>query len=237
VKIGLTRTENPEKHQFYIDWLKGNDPDIEVVSLSADDNNPVDIKKYDALVLSGGIDIHPEFYGGSNIYQKAPEKGWNKERDQFEISTLETALDTGMPVLGVCRGLQLINVAMNGSLIQDLGKDLCSAHEGNPDKSHTIHIEPGTVLYDITGANKTQINSAHHQAIDKPGKGLIINAQSAEGIAEGIEWAEKEGKPFLLAIQWHPERMFRFDLQDAPASKAIRDRFIAEIKKSKESKP
>jgi putative glutamine amidotransferase len=224
----LTRTENPEKHQFYMDWLKGND-DIEVIALSAGDNDPHNIKNLDGLVLSGGVDIYPEYYGGLLQYEKAPSKGWKKDRDEFEMAIFRSAVDNTVPVLGICRGLQLINVTLGGTLIQDLGVNLDPIHEGNPDKCHAINAEPGTILHDIVKENATT-NSAHHQAIEKLGKGLVINCNADDGTVEGIEWSNKDKKPFLLAIQWHPERMFRFNLQDSPASKGIRDRFIKEIK-------
>lgn len=232
MKIGLTRTENPEKHQFYIDWLKGNE-DMEIVTLSANDNNLKEINNCDALVLSGGTDIHPEFYGGALHYPKSPES-WNKERDMFELSLLQSALDKAMPVLGICRGLQLINVAFKGTLVQNLGVELNKIHEGNPDKSHTVNIENGSLLHEIAGDKKSEVNSAHHQSIDRPGEELTISARSDEGVAEAAEWKDPSGKPFLLAVQWHPERMFKFQLEDSPLAKMLRERFIAEIKKNQQ---
>jgi putative glutamine amidotransferase len=234
MKIGLTFTGNPEKHQFYVDWLKAND-NIQVDKLSAASNSPDDITQYDALVISGGVDIHPSFYDGPLNYKNAPADGWKKERDEFEIAAFKTAIRQSIPVLGICRGLQLINVAQHGTLIQNLG-NLNTIHEGTPDKTHLTNIGNGTLLSEIVKEKQTSTNSAHHQAIDKLGDGLIVNATSDEGIIEGIEWKDHTHKPFMLAVQWHPERMFRFDLQDTAASKGIRDRFIEEVKKSKAHK-
>ena len=122
---------------------------------------------------------------------------------------------------------------MGGNLTQDLG-ELNAIHKfESHDKAHGIIIEPGTLLSNITGVNRSVANSAHHQVINILGNGLTVNSRSDEGIIEGIEWKEKTGQPFFLGIQWHPERMFKFHLQDAPLSKKIRDRFIEEIKKSK----
>jgi putative glutamine amidotransferase len=231
MKIGLTKTRNPEKHQFYLDWLKANG-EIEILTLSVANDNLNEVNNCDALVLSGGIDIHPKFYNGTTDYPGAP-KEFNEKRDAFEIAAFHSAEKNNIPILGICRGMQLINVIHKGTLIQSLGViDLSRIHKGSPDKSHEVNIEPGTMLYDIVGNKQTEINSAHHQAIDKLGDGLVINARSGEGIVEGIERADRFNKPFLLAIQWHPERMFRFQLENAPASKAIRDRFIGETKKS-----
>jgi putative glutamine amidotransferase len=230
MKIGLTRTENPEKHQYYIDWLKENE-DIEIVTLSANDNNLNEINDCDALILSGGTDIHPEFYGGSLHYPKSPES-WNSKRDLFELSLLQSALDQSKPVLGICRGLQLINVAFKGTLVQNLGVELNKIHEGNPDKSHTVNIEEGSLLHEIADCKKSEVNSAHHQSVDRPGEELTISAWSDEGVVEAVEWKYPAGKSFLLAMQWHPERMFKFNLENSSLSKTIRDRFISAIKKS-----
>ena len=234
MKIGLTKTENPGKHQYYIDWLKNNE-DIEIVTLSAKDNNSDEINSCDALVLSGGTDIDPVFYKGALHYPKAPQH-WDRDRDVFELSLLRSALNRSKPVLGICRGLQLINVAFNGDLVQNLGVELNKIHEGNPDKSHTLNIEAGTLMHQIAGAEKSEVNSAHHQAIDKLGEELVISARSAEGVAEAVEWKDPSGKSFLLAVQWHPERMFRFQLEDSPLSKKVREYFISEIKRSIENK-
>ena len=235
MKIALTRTESDDKQQNYVKWLIG-DENNEVIVFSADKNNADDLANYDALVLSGGVDIHPEFYGGSLQYPNSPKKGWKKDRDEFEKALFASALDHSIPVLGICRGLQLINVALNGTLVQNLGDELNKIHEGSPDKSHAVQIEKDTILGDIVGTEKSEINSAHHQAIDKLGEGLVINARSVDGIAEGVEWKDPSGKAFLLAVQWHPERMSRFHLENSPVSKGLRERFLEEIKKSKTNK-
>jgi putative glutamine amidotransferase len=231
VKIGLTRTENLEKHQYYIDWLKVNE-NIQIITLSADDKNLNEINNCDALVLSGGIDIHPKFYGGETIYTGAPEN-FNEKRDEFEIAAFHSAQENQIPILGICRGMQLINVIHKGTLIQNLDdENLNKLHSGNPDKHHPANIDEETLLHGLTCTTKAEINSAHHQAIDKPGEGLLVNCKADDGTIEGFEWKNKAGRPFLLAVQWHPERMFRFGLQDSAMSKEIRDQFISAIKKS-----
>jgi putative glutamine amidotransferase len=232
MKIGLTHTGNAEKHKFYVDWLKANE-DIEIIKLSAEDKNLAELNKCDGLVLSGGIDIHPRFYGNDvTNYDRAPET-FNEPRDEFEMAAYQLAQENNMPVLGICRGMQLINIIHKGTMLQDLGeKKLVDTHIGNPDKSHLVKIKPGTLLSGIVNNDTAQINSAHHQAIDKLGAGLVVNAISGDGIVEGIERKDPDGKPFLLAIQWHPERMFRFGLEDSATAAAIRQRFIDEVKKS-----
>lgn len=232
MRIGLTYTGFDEKHDNYVRWLKQQD-NIEVVTISADDENKPDIKSFDAIVLSGGVDIYPEFYDNKNIdYPHAPED-FHEARDIFEADVFRKSQENNLPVLCVCRGMQLVNCILGGDLVQDLG-ELNKIHKfENQDKAHGVIIEPDTLLNEITGVMRSVANSAHHQVINKLGNGLMVNSRSDEGIAEGIEWKEKTSKPFFLGIQWHPERMFKFHLQDAPLSKNIRDRFIEEIKKSK----
>ena len=230
MRIGLTHTSNPQKYQYYIDWL--NREDVEVVRLSIADDNLHDVRYCDALVLSGGVDVHPKFYGSGTGYPGQPEE-FNEERDEFEIAAFHEAEETDIPTLGICRGMQLINVIHKGTLISSLtltGVD--HVHKGEPDKTHPVNIETGTVLHEIIGSEQIMINSAHHQAIDKLGEGLLVNARSREGVIEGIERADKSGKSFLLGVQWHPERMFRFELENSPGSRTVRERFFQEIKKS-----
>ncbi len=233
MKIGLTHTGNPEKHGYYLEWLKGQDA-IALVTLSAGKNNLHEMDTCDALVLSGGRDVHPRQYGNTKLDYPGHPREFDEKRDAFEIAAFILAQQRQLPVLGVCRGLQLINCILGGDLQQNLGTELNKIHEGVPDKKHPVMIEPGTLLYDITGATEVFINSAHHQAIDRMGAGLQVNARAADGIIEGIEWADKTGKPFLLGVQWHPERMFRFNLEHTPASQKIRDRFIEATKKLKQ---
>lgn len=233
IKIGLTYTGTEEKHNNYVNWLKGND-DIEIVKLSAEDDNLDKAKELDAIVFSGGVDAHPKNYGKSNTnYPNAPEN-FNVTRDEFETELFYLSQSQNLPVLGVCRGMQLLNCVLGGDLTQDIGTDANDIHrnDGN-DKKHSITVLPNTLLSKITKVEEDNANSAHHQSIGHIGNGLMINARSDDGIIEGIEWADKENKPFLLGIQWHPERMYKLDMQASPLSKNIRDYFINEVKRKK----
>ena len=229
MKIALTYTGNIEKHHNYVNWLQAGE-NIDIVRLSAEDNNLHELNNCDALVLSGGVDIYPKFYGNTKTdYAGAPEL-FNETRDAFEIAAYQMARQNSLPVLGICRGMQLINIIHNGTLIQDHeDEDIGQGHVGNPDKCHAISIVSGSLLQQVTGEESTIVNSAHHQAIDRLGEGLVVNAWSHGDIIEGIESTDPLNQPFLLAIQWHPERMFKFSLENTPASRAIRNRFIKEI--------
>lgn len=225
MRIGLTYTGNDDKHENYARWIRQESREIEVVKLSVEGG---DVSDCDALVLSGGVDIHPSFYGGGEAYASAPEV-WRIDRDAYEKKMLEKAWEMGKPVLGVCRGLQLINVVCGGTLVQDLG-DGDEMHQNMPaDKEHLVMVEEGSLLYEIAG-DCGWINSAHHQAIDLLGAGLKINCYAGDGVIEGVEWAEPAGRPFMLAVQWHPERMYVNGFVNEGFYQAIRNKFIEAIK-------
>ncbi|HEY4337729.1 MAG TPA: gamma-glutamyl-gamma-aminobutyrate hydrolase family protein [Puia sp.] len=231
MRIGLTYTGTDLKHENYARWLAAEDGDVEVVRLEVDMTGDV-MAGLDGLVLSGGVDIAPSFYGGADRYVKAPKDGWQPVRDGFELSVLEEAWKRGLPVLGVCRGLQLINVARQGNLVQDLGVEGDAVHENvmGVDKQHRVRVEAGTLLSELGGDGV--VNSAHHQAVERLGDDLRVNCRAEDGTIEGLEWEEPAGKPFLLAVQWHPERMYVNGVGDRLLYRAIRDRFVAEIKKN-----
>jgi putative glutamine amidotransferase len=185
----------------------------------------------DGLVLSGGIDIAPEFYSGDNEYVHAPN-GWERARDLFEMAALERALERRIPVFGVCRGLQLINVALGGTLVQDLGEVGDAVHEGvaGIDKQHAVRVEEGSLLSTVVGLDRGLVNSAHHQSIARLAEGLRVSCRAEDGTIEGVEWSRPEGRPFLLAVQWHPERMYVNRFADRAFYGGLRDQFIKEIK-------
>jgi putative glutamine amidotransferase len=231
IKIGVTFTGTDEKHRNYVNWLKGNEH-IEIIALSPLHTGLENIRHFDGIVLSGGIDMHPGYYHSDiTDYPNAP-RHFNKKRDEFEVAVFNISQQNNIPFLGVCRGMQLVNCVLGGTLTQDIGPVSNAIHryEKN-DKAHGINILPGSFLNEITGVERTITNSAHHQAIDMPGKGLAINCISDDGIIEGIEWNDPENRSFFLGIQWHPERMYKFHLGQSPVTKNIRDRFINEIKK------
>lgn len=232
--IGLTYTGTEIKHNYYVNWIKGED-DIDIIKLSADNKNLEQLLAVDAIVLSGGIDTHPKHYGSTiTDYPNAPEQ-FNESRDEFEIAVFKLALQQSLPVLAICRGMQLVNCVLGGNLTQDIGEEKNKRHRNNDDhKKHDITIVPGTLLNSITHTEKDIADSAHHQCVDRLGKGLMENALSHDGIVEGIEWADKENKPFFLGVQWHPERMYMQQIESSTLSKNIREYFIKAARKNKE---
>jgi len=237
MKIGITYTGTDDKHKYYADWIKQNNPEIEIITLHYLEDNFSDLAKCDGVVLSGGVDIHPDFFGSDKDYPNAPAK-FNKRRDEFELKVFNAAKDK-MPVLGICRGLQLVNVAQGGTLIKDLGSlnDTHTAADSTvADKQHEVIVEKDSLLNQITQSEINKVTSAHHQAIDVLGNELQANAYSApDNIIEGIEWKDKTGKPFMLCVQWHPERMFRIGEGDNPLAKNVRDTFIKSVQSNQNS--
>ncbi|HUQ65521.1 MAG TPA: gamma-glutamyl-gamma-aminobutyrate hydrolase family protein [Flavitalea sp.] len=234
MKIGITHTGRDDKQLNYIKWIQGNNDEIDIITLSADNGNSVE--ECDAIVLSGGIDMHPKYYKGNDSYTNRPSRFW-EARDDFELKAFEIAIKRSMPVIGVCRGLQLINVYCNGSLVQDLGEYKNNIHKDYTEKEtntdcdnkHNVNVEGGTLLHDIVKVNSALVNSAHHQAIKELGNDLVANSWSDDGIIEGIEWKHKNERSFMLAVQWHPERMEKADIFNSPLSKNIRDYFISAV--------
>ena len=151
------------------------------------------------LLLCGGGDIEPVRYGQPDRGSQPPDLA----RDKAELELFQVFHRAGKPILGICRGMQLINVALGGTLIQDLPPEQRSRHTAQEgDLVHTVWARPGSPLHDLYGPS-FQVNSAHHQAVDVPGKGLRITAQSEEGFPEALDWSERR----IMAFQFHPERM------------------------------
>lgn len=230
IRIGVTYTGTDEKHSNYEHWLKGKD-NVAITVLSPTHNGVEQIQHFDGIVLSGGIDMHPKFYNNNNTnYPNAPHE-FHEKRDAFEIAVYEAGRQYKLPVLGVCRGMQLVNCVHGGNMVQDIGSTGNAIHryEQN-DKAHGINIIPGSLLAEITGLSRSVVNSAHHQSVDRLGAGLVANCMSDDGIVEGLEWADKTNQPFFIGVQWHPERMYKLNLSGSPVTKNIRDRFIEAIK-------
>lgn len=234
MKIGLTYTES--RWENYPKWIKGNDDHIEIVELHWEKHNLDEVwdlvEDCDGIVLTGGVDIHPRFYENERLEFPNGDGKFNEERDEFEMHVFETALNFHLPVLAICRGLQLVNVALGGDLIQDLEETGKKNHRrmSDVDDAHTISISEGSLLNQVIGNVSATINGAHHQAIGRLSDELMATAFSPDGVIEAIEWKDKTDEPWLMAVQWHPERMKDSDTN--PASKSIRQKFLEETKRN-----
>jgi putative glutamine amidotransferase len=174
---------------------------LEPVLLTADE--PCSLKGLNGLLITGGCDIDPKRYGQERVPETQEP---NPSRDRMEIGLLGEALDRDLPMLAICRGLQLFNVYHGGTLIQHLPGDPHRPPKRPADPSkpmHEIIVAPDTKLAAAVGAGKHPVNSRHHQAVDRLGAHLRISAESVkDGIVEGVERPDKE---FAVGVQWHPE--------------------------------
>ncbi|MBN8530493.1 MAG: gamma-glutamyl-gamma-aminobutyrate hydrolase family protein [Alphaproteobacteria bacterium] len=156
------------------------------------------------IVTGGAFDVDPAMFGATQVHAKVTTKD---RRTTFEWAMLQGALDRDMPVLGICGGEQLLNVVLGGTLIQHISDEVPNAlqHEQKHPKhepDHDIRIVENTFLHRLAGATTLKVNTTHHQAVGKPGKGVVVSAAASDGVIEAIE---VPGKKFCLGVQWHPE--------------------------------
>lgn len=226
MKIGLS--ENPRTHhsvERYIRWIHRVSPSSQIVALSYHLNNLLSVETCDGLILTGGGDVHPKYYSKSDIVKLVERV--DEERDKFEFKAAELALRAKIPLLGICRGLQVMNVVLGGSLLPDIEKsgDGYNTHldRESDDCRHPIIVEVPSLLSEVVGVGQGEVGTQHHQAADRVAKELRVGARSEDGIVEALEWADPARQPFLLLVQWHPERMSDFG---NPFSRNILQRFI-----------
>jgi putative glutamine amidotransferase len=224
IVIGITDCGSYHKYENWI--LK--EPGIRTLKLSYKDNNLRDLVLCDGVILSGGEDVHPRLYNKPEYLRYCDEI--IEARDAFELSVLEHTEKNHVPLLGICRGLQVANVFFGGSLIPDIPSFGKFNHSKFPkeDRYHDVLIDANSHLFNIAGSTSGSVNSAHHQSADLIGKGLVVNSFSPEGIVEGIERRKQEGKAYLMLVQWHPERMTD---QENVLSKNIKSSFLTEAGK------
>jgi putative glutamine amidotransferase len=162
------------------------------------------LERVDALLIPGGGDFSSSRYGQSPL----PENNLvHPRREAYDFQCVEAALKAGLPILGICYGMQVINVVLGGTLVQDLpppAPDGVVHKHAGARSMHSISVEPDTRLFSILNSPRVGVNSSHHQAIDRLGHGLCVSARSKDGIIEAIEG---EGDGFLIGVQWHPESL------------------------------
>jgi putative glutamine amidotransferase len=230
INIGVCISE--AKYQNYPTWIMQGGNNFAVVELSFEKQNAQDLANCHALLLTGGIDIDPIFYRPDNIEYPHQPKQFNPQRDAFEMSLLKAALKKGMPVLGICRGLQLINTTLGGTLLQDIESSGKPNHRNRNgiDHIHEITIVPHSALAAITGCYNGMVNSSHHQSVLATAPELMVSSYAHDGIIESLEWKDPSlHLSSMICVQWHPERMD--EKNSHPLSQQILNWFLSEAEK------
>jgi len=247
MKIGLT--DCGDKYQIYEKWILSQNSSvstqhIEVIKLGYKHNNLHEIEQCDGIVLTGGEDVHPSLYNRPEFLSLCNPNFMDERRDEFEWKVCEHIFKKQTPVLGICRGLQLVNVFLGGTLIPDIltaGKENHSKYYEGQDRYHSIEILHDSELSKITNIVYGDVNSAHHQSANIIAKPLKINALSDDRVVEGLELdsavgfdfahptepgsvAERNRSHFLMLVQWHPERIINAEQNNF--SYKIRQTFV-----------
>lgn len=166
----------------------------------------------DGLLISGGGDIDPQRYGDAEVHDKT--YGIHNLRDELEIALVKEAIDRDIPMLCICRGIQVLNVALGGTLIQDVPDQYSTEVEHaqqnagvvKEDPSHRVNVSEGSLLEQTYGSRTIDVNSFHHQAIKDLAPDLVINGVAPDEVVESVN---RPGNAWILGVQWHPEMMFR----------------------------
>jgi putative glutamine amidotransferase len=224
--ILISKDYTPNFHE----WLTQVDRRLDLVNMYPVGSDSIEyfLAKSNGIIISGGPDVNPALYGKEDEIGKCEEIDYR--RDTLEITMIRYALDNRIPLLCICRGCQILNVANGGTLIPDIPSDFDTIiqHRGGTSK-HWINIQEGTLLYEICQTKGDTVNSYHHQAVRDVALSFRAVAFAEDSLVEAIELAGTSRHPFILGIQWHPEAMEFSN----PLSGTIAERFIEETKKAR----
>ena len=209
--IGFACSYNQEKKQIFVNKsyfdavMKSGGIPVALPYVEDSDTAAEVISRLDGIVFAGGVDVNPFKYG-EQIHEKCGEI--SDIRDLSESIYIKAALNTNIPILGICRGIQAINAFLGGTLYQDIPSQLPDSLNHEKGAAHKIEVVPESLFYKIIGESKINVNSYHHQAVKISAKGIVPVAFSPDGI---VEAAEFEGRENFLAVQFHPEVGFDGD--------------------------
>ncbi len=231
LKIAISKEKGGDVRENYHNWLLRYNKDvkwIELYGMSVDSALKV-AEGCNGVIITGGEDVFPGIYG--KIDDTARCGSFDRYRDSLEIALIKQAVDDRQPLFGICRGEQIINVALGGTLIIDIPADYdTTVVHRQKDWQHCYHrvyLDKSSLLYAISNVVSDTVASNHHQGIEKVGGGLSVSARAADSLPEAVEWALNDKKGFLMAVQWHPERM----PFDHPLSKPLAIKFLNEAGK------
>jgi putative glutamine amidotransferase len=204
------RTEAVAAGELYLDAVRRAGGEPAILAPTADTERlSATLARFDGLLMLGGGDIDPRRYGARDVRQEV--RGVDPRQDDFEAAALAAALELDLPVLAICRGSQLLNVASGGTLHQHI--------DGHRMVDHAVAVAPASRLAAL-GLERPVGHSVHHQSIDRVGDGLVVTARADDGTVEGVELPNR----WVLGVQWHPEDTAATD----PQQQAIFDAFVAE---------
>ncbi len=209
-------------------WLKNADTNLRIIAafgINNDDSLKKLLSLADGIIITGGEDINPALYGKADEINKCYKI--SPKRDTLEIKMTNYAISNNIPLLGICRGEQMINVATGGTLYTDIPTDIGSLtmHRHHGATTHSVKIIQNTLLHSIVGVDSGTVYSNHHQGVEKLGRHLLAAAYAPDSLIEAIEFYDTIIHPFVMGVQWHPEKM----KQTNPLSYRIRDFFIKKV--------
>ena len=183
------------------------------------------VERVDGIIITGGVDVDPTYYGEENTHSL----GVNQQRDTFELKLIEEARKRKVPIMAICRGSQVLNIAFGGSLYQDIPTSVKDSvkhtrEADDPETFHKARLIGNSFLNEIFGAEEITINSSHHQAVRKPGEGLTVICKAVDGIVEAFQCRQDF---CTVGVQWHPER-----LHDDPVQIDLGRWFIQRVKET-----
>jgi len=210
IKVALSKGSGSEHYENYEKWLSEINSEIVYIDLyHIPFEEAIEIlKECSGIVLTGGPDVHPERYGMAFDSARCEI---DLKRDTLEFELIKLAHELKLPLLAICRGEQILNVAMGGSLIVDIPMDydtiITHRCEDSQNCFHDVMLVENTLLSKLCGISIGEVNSNHHQGVSQLAYVFIASAYSQDGLIEAYEWKDKENNSFLIAVQWHPERM------------------------------
>ncbi len=228
LKIAVSTISGPYAENNYIRWLRDVNPEAKYIvmyDLPRDSVEPV-FESCSGLLLTGGEDVYPGRYGREDDTARCGS--FDLYRDSLEFRLIDLAMKKQLPVMGICRGQQILNVAMGGTLYVDIPSDLNTTvrHRCRDWQNcyHKVKLIPGGLLDKLSGIGEGVVNTNHHQAVDRLATPFKVLAVGEDGVIESIGWKDTLDKAWLLGVQWHPERLDTFPELTRP----LAEKFLSE---------